>query len=117
MYFHLHDLYSYLSRAWYRSRHKLELKVETDDSEHSKKCSVVVGRRKKLETESKMCLRMRVRDNVQTHIPPSSPEVPIKLTSDGQQRALLTHSEVNSALEKNSRVRERLSGALGQWRL
>ena len=34
-----HNLYGYLSMAWFRSRHKLELKVEIDDSELSWNCS------------------------------------------------------------------------------
>ena len=39
IYSHLHNLYGYLSMAWFRSRHKLELKVEIDDSELSWNCS------------------------------------------------------------------------------
>lgn len=34
-YSHLHNLYGYLSPVWFRSRRKLELKVEIDDSELS----------------------------------------------------------------------------------
>lgn len=90
--------------VWFRSRHKLELKVEIDDSEFSWNCRRENGA---VNWEENMSEDERERWKSQMLRPtsyPSAPGAPIKFPCCGQQRALLIHLDVNSTLEATAGI-------------
>lgn len=102
MYSHQHNLYGYLSMVWFGSRHKLELKVEIDDSELSWNCrreNRAVNWEEDMSEDKKESWKSQM---LRPTSHPSAPGAPIKLLCCGQQRAPLIHPEVHSTLEKTA---------------